>query len=136
MGLLALRLGDKTLLTICFGFSVIGALLLAVNLNDFFSLLGLMGMGFGLAAIFPILILQTNERVGRAHAPNAIGFQVGCAGLGGAALSGMGGVFAEYVGPESISLFLLAGALLMVALYEFMIRWEVGQLVARQERGR
>ena len=130
MGLLALRLGDKTLLSVCFSFTFVGALSLFANLNEALSLLGLMGVGFGQAAIFPILILQTNERVGRAHAPNAIGFQVGCAGLGGAALSGMGGVFAEYVGPEAISLFILAGALLMVALYEFMIRYEARQLMA------
>ncbi len=128
MGLLALRLGDKTLLNICFGFTVAGAILLFLNLNDAFSLLGFIGMGFGLAAIFPILILQTNRRVGPAHASNAIGFQVGCAGLGGAALSGMGGIFAEYVGPESISLFIFVGALLTFALYEFMIRWEVGRM--------
>jgi len=128
MGLLALRLGDKTLLNICFGFTVVGAILLFLNWNDVFSLLGLIGMGFGLAAIFPILILQTNRRVGPAHASNAIGFQVGCAGLGGAALSGMGGIFTEYVGPESISVFILVGALLTFALYEFMIRWEIRQL--------
>ena len=125
MGLLALRLGDRTLLNICFGFTVAGASLLFLNLNDTFSFLGFVGMGFGLAAIFPILILQTNARVGPKHAANAIGFQVGCAGLGGAALSGMGGVFAEHIGPESISLLIFAGALLTVLLYEFMIRWEV-----------
>ena len=130
MGLLAMRLGDRTLLNICFGFTVIGALLLFLNVNDALSLLGLIGIGFGLAAVFPILILQTNDRVGRDHAVNAIGFQVGCAGLGGAALSGMGGVFAEYVGPESISLFIFVGALLMVALYEFMIRWEARKIIA------
>ena len=129
MGLLAIRLGDKTLLNICFSFSVLGALLLFLNLNDEFSLIGLVGLGFGLAAVFPILILQTNKRVGFDHAANAIGFQVGCAGLGGAALSGMGGVFAENVGPESISLCILLGALLMFALYEFMIRWEVRKRV-------
>ncbi|MDE2635579.1 MAG: MFS transporter [Chloroflexota bacterium] len=130
MGLLAMRLGDRTLLNICFGFTVIGALLLFLNMNDVLSLLGLVGIGFGLAAVFPILILQTNERVGRDHAVNAIGFQVGCAGLGGAALAGMGGVFAEYVGPESISFFIFLGALLMVALYEFMIRWEARKIIA------
>ena len=133
MGVLAMRLGDKTLLNICFVFSVVGALLLFLNLNDALSLLGLLGMGFGLAAIFPILILQTKDRVGRGHAANAIGFQVGCAGLGGAALSGMGGVFAEHVGPESISLFIFVGTLLMLALYEFMIRWEVGKLLAKPQ---
>ena len=128
MGLLALRLGDKTLLNICFAFTVIGAILLFVNLNDLFSFLGLLGMGFGLAAIFPILILQTSDRVGARHAANAIGFQVGCAGLGGAVLSGLGGIFAEHVGPESISLFICVGALLSFAIHEIMIRWEAGQL--------
>lgn len=132
MGLLALRLGDKTLLNVCFGFTVLGALLLVVNYSDLFSFLGFLALGFGLAAVFPIMILQTTERVGREHAANAIGFQVGCAALGGAVLSGMGGVFAEYVGPESISLFIFVGALLTVALYEFMIRWEVGQALAKR----
>ncbi|MCY3834049.1 MAG: MFS transporter [Chloroflexi bacterium] len=131
MGLLALRLGDKTLLNICFAFTVVGAILLFVNLNDLFSFLGMLGMGFGLAAIFPILILQTSDRVGAGHAANAIGFQVGCAGLGGAVLSGLGGVFAEHVGPESISLFICLGALLTFAIYEIMTRWEARQLISR-----
>ncbi len=124
MGLLAMRLGDRSLLNICFGSSLLGALLLFLNLNDIFSFLGFLGIGFGLAAIFPILILQTNRRVGAEHAANAIGFQVGCAGLGGAVLSGAGGIFAEYVGAESISLFIFIGAVLSVLVYQFMIRWE------------
>ena len=128
MGLLALRMGDKSLLNICFGFTVVGALLLFLNLHDALSLIGLLGMGFGLAAIFPILIIQTNERVGRDHAVNAIGFQVGCAGLGGAVLSGLGGVSAEFIGAESISLFIFIGALLSFTIYQFMIRWEVARL--------
>ena len=128
MGLLAMRLGDRALLNICFAFTVVGAMLLFLNAHDILSFVGLLGMGFGLAAIFPILILQTNKRVGREHAANVIGFQVGCAGLGGAALSGLGGIFAEYVGPESISLFIFVGALMTYAIYEFMIHWEGRQL--------
>ena len=130
MGLLALRLGDRALLNICFAFSLAGALLLFLNLHDALSFLGLLGIGFGLAAIFPILILQTNDRVGEAHASNAIGFQVGCAGLGGAVLSGMGGISAEYIGAESISLFVFIGSLLSFIIYQFMIRWEVARLAA------
>jgi len=45
----------------------------------------------------------------------------------------MGGVFAEHVGPESISLFIFVGTLLMLALYEFMIRWEVGKLLTKPQ---
>ena len=128
MGLLALRLGDRTLLNICFVFSLAGALLLVLNIHDALSLVGLVSLGFGLAAIFPILILQTNDRVGADHAANAIGFQVGCAGLGGAVLSGVGGISAEYIGPESISLFVFVTALLSFIIYQFMIRWEVARL--------
>lgn len=125
MGVLAMRLGDRLLLNICFASSLLGALLLFLNPQETLSLVGLLGIGFGQAAIFPILILQTKRRVGPQHAANAIGFQVGCAGLGGAVLSGMGGIFAEYVGAESISLFIFVGAVLAWLVYQFMIRWEV-----------
>ena len=124
MGLLATRLGDRVLLNICFASSLSGALLLFLNISDALSFAGFLGIGFGLAAIFPILILQTNRRVGARHAANAIGFQVGCAALGGAVLSGMGGIFAEYVGAESISLFVFAGAVLAWLVFRFMLRWE------------
>ena len=130
MGLLAMRLGDRTLLNISFAASVLGALLLFSNWHDILSFAGLLCMGFGMAAVFPILILQTNRRVGRRHAANAIGFQVGCAGLGGAFLAGMGGVFAEHAGPESISAFVFVSAILMALLYQFMMRWEIRQSAA------
>ena len=124
MGLLAIRMGDKSLLNVSFILSVIGALLLFLNLHETLTFIGLLAIGFGLAAIFPILILQTAARVGREHAANAIGFQVGCAGLGGAALSGIAGVFAEHVSIESISFFIFLGALLTALLYQVMIWWQ------------
>ena len=130
MGLLALRLGDRALLNICYFSSVLGSMLLFVNAHEILSFAGLLGIGFGMSAVFPILILQTNQRVGRDHAANAIGFQVGCAGLGGAALTGLGGIFVEHVGPESISAFVFVCAALMVLVYRFMIRWEARQLAA------
>ncbi len=124
MGLLAMRLGDRLLLAICFACSLAGAALLFLNPSEGLSFVGMLGIGFGLAAIFPILISQTYERVGVEHAANAIGFQVGCAALGGAALSGLGGIFAEHVGAESISLFILIGAALSVIIYVLLLRFE------------
>lgn len=124
MGVLALRLGDRALLVISFAAQVIGSGLLFLNPNDSLSLVGLLGIGFGTAAVFPILISQTYKRVGAGNAANAIGFQVGCAALGGAALSGMGGIFAEYVGAEAISLFIFIGAALSVFIYMLMLRTE------------
>ncbi len=124
MGLLALRLGDRTLLNISFALTVAGALLLFANVAEFSSFAGLLALGFGLAAQFPILILQTPRRVGAEHASNAIGFQVGCAGLGGAALSGVAGIFAENFAIELISAFIFLGALLSLVIYQLMTRWE------------
>ncbi len=124
MGLLALRLGDRTLLNISFALMVLGALLLFANVAEFSSFVGLLALGFGLAAQFPILILQTPRRVGAEHASNAIGFQVGCAGLGGAALSGVAGIFAENFAIELISAFIFLGALLALVIYQLMVWWE------------
>lgn len=124
MGLLALRLGNRTLLNISFALTVVGALLLFANVADSSSFVGLLALGFGLAAQFPIMILQTPSRVGAEHASNAIGFQVGCAGLGGAALSGVAGVFAENVDIELISVFIFLGALLSLVIYQLMAWWE------------
>ena len=124
MGLLALRLGNRVLLNISFALMVVGALLLFANVAEFSSFVGLLALGFGLAAQFPILILQTPRRVGAEHASNAIGFQVGCAGLGGAALSGVAGVFAEKYAIELISAFIFLGALLSLVIYQLMVWWE------------
>ena len=123
MGLLAMRLGDRSLLAICFTLCFGGAFCLLMNLHDLLSLGGLLSLGFGLAAIFPILILQTPSRVGDAHAANAIGFQVGCTGLGSATLSGLAAAFTGHLGVESISLFIFLGAALMVLIYLVMARW-------------
>jgi len=128
MGLLAIRVGDKALLSFSFITTVIGAGLFMINLNDVVSFVGLLLIGFGLAAIFPILISQTPKRVGTRHAANTIGFQVGFAGLGGAVLSGIAGIFAENYGIETISLFIFINAVLLFALYQLTIWWEAKQV--------
>lgn len=128
MGLLALRVGDKSLLLFSMSTTVIGAGLLMVNVHDVVSFIGLLLIGFGLAAIFPILTSQTPKRVGTRHAANTIGFQVGFAGLGGAVLSGIAGVFAENYGIETISLFIFINALILFGLYQLTIWWEAKQV--------
>ena len=124
MGILAMRIGDKSLLYLSLVTAVIGALLLLVNLHEILSFIGLLMIGFGLAAIFPILISQTPNRVGIHHAANTIGFQVGFGGLGGAVLSGIAGIFAEKFGIEMISLFIFINAILLFTLYHIILWWE------------
>jgi fucose permease len=124
MGLLALRIGDKPLLYASLSMGVVGSFLLFLNLSDALSLTGLLLLGFGQAAIFPILISQTPHRVGIRHAANTIGFQVGFAGMGGATLAGIAGVVAENFGIETISAFLFITAIVLFSLYQLIIWWE------------
>lgn len=95
---------------------VLGGLLFALNLSDTVSLAGLMLVGFGLAPVFPSLIALTPLRIGDDHAPNAIGFQVGAAGIGAAVLPGLAGVLGDALGLEVIAIFFAgAGVLLFLA---------------------
>ena len=80
-----------------------------------------------MAAIFPILIAQTPQRVGRAHAANAIGFQVGFAGLGASILPGLFGLATEPFGLEAIGYGLVINAVVLLALE----RWVAARYSAR-----
>ncbi len=98
--------------------AALGAALIWWNMANEVSYAGLALMGFSLAPIFPTLVSMTPSWLGADHAANAIGFQVGAAGLGAAALPGLAGVLAEHTSLEAIGPFLLAGSALMLALHE------------------
>jgi len=101
---------------------VAGGALFALNLNPAFSLAGLMMVGFGLAPVFPALIALTPLRIGADHAPNAIGFQVGAAGIGAAILPGLAGVLGDRYGLELIALFFATVAVLLFLAQETAAR--------------
>ena len=79
-------------------------------------------LGFMLAPIYPLLISATPDRLGRAYAAHAIGFQVSAAYLGAAALASLAGVFAKAYGLEVLGPFLLCVSLVFLALNEVAAR--------------
>jgi fucose permease len=81
-----------------------------------------MMVGFGLAPVFPALIALTPLRIGADHAPNAIGFQVGAAGIGAAILPGLAGVLGDRYGLELIALFFATAAVLLFLAQETAAR--------------
>ncbi|MGB1289289.1 MAG: MFS transporter [Aggregatilineales bacterium] len=120
IGVIALRFSDRTIMSWSMALTLIGAALLVWNAFPEMGLMGLMGIGFGLAAMFPILIAQTPGRVGRDHAANAIGFQVGFAGFGGAIIPGIISFVAARAGLEFISTLILMTTLVMIVTYQIM----------------
>lgn len=120
VGFVALRFNDQTILTASTSLAVIGALLVIPSDATTLNALGLILIGLGLAAIFPILIAQTPHRVGRVHGPNTIGFQVGVAGFGAAILPGAFGYATKFVGLEAIAFGILLNTLVLLALNQWV----------------
>ena len=118
IGFLTDRVENKTLLrTVMIG-TIISTGLIWWNPTNAVSFAGLALLGLSLSTIFPVLITVTPDRVGARHAANSIGFQVGAAGVGGAALSSLAGVLADSLNLEVIGPFLLVSAVVMAGLYE------------------
>jgi fucose permease len=100
---------------------ILGAAGVWWNVANVVGFLGLALIGFSLAPLFPLLISHTPRRLGAAHAPNAIGFQVAAAGLGLSLVPGLAGVLAESLGLEIIGPFLLLASIATFLLHEVTV---------------
>jgi fucose permease len=127
IGMVAHRLTNIILMRTTLIGAILGAFMLWSNIADVFSLIGLILMGVAFAPMFPTLISDTAKRVGKRHAPNAIGLQIGFAGVGIAALPGLAGVLAENIDLEIIGPFLTINCIIMFGVYE-LILWRERQV--------
>lgn len=93
--------------------------LLAVGTGMFWLLpgalavLGLPVAGLGSAAVFPMLVALTPERIGESGTGQAVGASVAAAGLGGPAAVALFGVIAAHLGVRVLGVCLFAAAVLM-----------------------
>ena len=110
--------------------AVAAAALFWIDATQWLSVTALFTLGLSFGPIFPSLIATTPARLGRAHTPNAIGFQVAAAAVGAASGPGLVGVLADATSLEAISLALFIGSAGLFVLYESMER-----LAARRDSG-
>ena len=120
-GIVADRLRIVSLLRGCMLGVILGSAFVWWNVTDTLGFLGLALIGFSVAPLFPSMVSDTPKRLGAAHAPNAIGFQVSAASLGIAILPGLAGVLAENLGLEVIGPFLLVASVAMFLLHETIV---------------
>jgi fucose permease len=116
-GLFANRLRTRSVLLGSMLGMAAGSTLVALPGPAWLAVLGLAIIGFGAAAVFPLLTLTTAERVGRQHADRAIGVQIGAAGLGGALLPAALGVLIGRTSVAALGPALVVASLAMLALY-------------------
>jgi fucose permease len=105
-GIIVERFSITTMLRLSMLGCLVGAILMSLASMESISFLGLALIGFWLAPAFPLLIANTQKILGPEHAANAIGFQVGAAGIGFAVLPGLVGVLARSPHVEGIRPFI------------------------------
>jgi fucose permease len=121
-GFIADRIGIDRLVRYCLLVAGCGALLFAVRLPVEAAILGLSLAGFGLAPVFPCLMSRTPHRLGTELSAHAIGFQVGAAMIGAAAVPGLLGVLAGMGELEAVPSGTLVLCGILALLHEALIR--------------
>lgn len=121
-GAIANRIQVVTVVRLCMLGALVGTAIIWWNPTNEIGFLGLALVGFAQAPVFPLLVTNTQERLGPRLAPHAIGFQIAAASLGIALVPALAGVLAQNVGVETIAPFLVVIAVVIIALYEFSLR--------------
>lgn len=122
MGVVADRVPNITLIRVSLLIAVVGALLWWLNPLPIVGFLGFALLGLAQAPVFATMIALTPGRVGRRHAPNAIGFQVGITGIGIAVLPGLVAAVANAIDLELIGALFFGLALVLVGMHEIIVR--------------
>jgi fucose permease len=122
-GAAAHHVAPLKLLRLSLAAAPLAALLVAASDRALAGGVGLLALGFLLAPVFPLLIAETPDRVGAAHAAHAIGFQVSAATLGAGILPAAAGLLLRRAGLEALGPLLLAGTLAVLVVHE----WALGR---------
>jgi fucose permease len=120
LGFMVDRVGPDRLLRGATVTALAGAALFASN-GGLPGRLGLVVLGASLAPMYPTLMSRTPDRVGHHLAPHAVGFQVGAATLGSAAVPAFLGVLAAGVGLGAIGGAVAGVALILLVLHEALV---------------
>jgi fucose permease len=121
-GIVADRVGIDRLLRTCLAMAAIGAVLFAMPLTASVAYVGLALSGIGLAPVFPCLMTRTPQRMGTQLSAHAIGFQVGAAMIGAAAVPGAMGLLAQLSSLRAVPFGIVASAILVWLLHEALMR--------------
>jgi fucose permease len=123
-GFIVDRFGIDLLIRLSALVAATGTALFAWNPFQYSAPIALFLCGFGLAVIFPSLMTRTPQRLGQAIAVHAIGWQVGAAMLGAAALPSLTGLIAQTASVALVPATLLAFALMLLLTHELLLRMD------------
>jgi fucose permease len=118
------RLGIDRLLRLSMLGVVTGLALFVINGPAMLSTFSLTLIGLGLASVYPCLMTRTPQRLGKARAAHAIGFQVSSAMVGAAVFPSVCGWLIQRSGLEVVASVALAMGIALLILHEILLRWD------------
>lgn len=121
-GFISPRLGDRRMIRLGLGIILLGAVAVALPLeNDTLALAGLLVIGLGCAPVYPSFIHATPALFGAEKSQAIIGIQMACAYAGSLAMPPLFGLLAEHVNvqlyPYYLALFALVAGGMLWRLY-------------------
>lgn len=120
-GFISVKLSNNQMIRRGIIIALSGILLLTLPLPQFFSGIGLVLAGFGLAPVFPAVLHETPNRFGRHHSQKLMGYQMGFAYSGSALLSPLLGVFLQLTSPGFLPLIMSFLSVLLFLSSEILI---------------
>lgn len=118
-GAITKKIKPVTLLFLAMFFAGFGVVCIIINIHITITVAGVVIAGFSLAPIFPGLVSDTENRVGRRHQGNTIGMQLSAAGFGAAVLPAVAGILADTFGIEAIPKTLFISIILLILVFSF-----------------
>jgi fucose permease len=124
-GFVAMRISVRSLIRVSMIGIIVGSLLFWLNIDGKTGFIGLAVLGFMQAPLFATITSDTPRRVGSRYAPNAIGFQLAMAGVGGTLISGIAAWSADIFNNLEVIGFAIAFvSIALYVLYEWSVRRE------------
>ncbi len=121
-GFLTLKFNDTQMIRIGQVILLTGILALILPLGQDAALAGFVLLGLGCAPIYPSIIHSTPAHFGAERSQAVIGVQMACAYVGGCVMPPLFGFLASRITVALLPFYLLALALLMVAMHERLVR--------------
>jgi fucose permease len=121
-GLVADRLGNRTMVRIGLGLALAGSALICLRGAGFLVLPGLLFLGLGFAPVYPCLMHETPARFDQETYRSVIGFQIGAANVGASVLPGLVGLLASATTLEAVGPCVAAFVVLLILLGEVLNR--------------
>lgn len=112
-GFITFKMNNRSLIRVGQLTALIGAIILFLPLPSFFSLVGFIVVGLGLAPIFPCMLHETPARFGKKHSQTIMGYQMAVAYTGTTFMPPLLGLMASHL---SIGIFPICVVLFVIAM--------------------